>query len=272
MNSGPTPDFSIILITEGHNLNMAPARPNKVKSEHHSWRLQLKKIKFPRMVEILPEVEGNRFAIRHFEISNNNLRFALLRDAIYGKCENTGLETGKYVKLIDKETGQTLMVDTWNEFVTNVDFINRAHGDVLIGGLGIGLVILPIQDKKEVKSITVVEKHREVIDLVLPQLPVNSKVKVIHADVFEWVAEQRYNVIYFDIWDNVRGEYYKETKTLYKKYRKFLKHDDPRSWIGFWRQEDFKRALKKVRMKKNPGIILLDSPISLKHYFIKSSY
>jgi len=220
------------------------------------------------MVEILPEVEGKRFAIRYSEITNNYLRFALLRDALHGRHENTGLKTGKYVILIDKEAGQGVMSDTWNELVTNADFVNHAHGDVLIGGLGIGLVVLAIQDKKEVKSITVVEKHREVIDLLLPRLPVNSKVKIISADVFEWIPKQRYNVIYLDIWNYVRGKYYKEIKVLYKKYRKFLKHDDPRRWIGFWREEDFKEALKKVRMKKSRGI-LLDSPISLRHYLTK---
>ena len=68
---------------------------------------------------------------------------------------------------------------------TNMDFCCNAYGDVLIGGLGIGMIILAIQDKSKVKSITVIEKNQEVIDIIAPQLKFNDKVKIICADVFE---------------------------------------------------------------------------------------
>ena len=42
-----------------------------------------------------------------------------------------------------------------------MDFCCYAHGDMLIGGLGIGMIILAIQDNPEVKSITVIEKIRK---------------------------------------------------------------------------------------------------------------
>ena len=67
-----------------------------------------------------------------------------------------------------------------------MNFCTHAHGDVLIGGLGIGLIILAIQDNPEVHSITVIEKNQEVIDMVATQLPLNEKVKIIQADVFLW--------------------------------------------------------------------------------------
>mgnify|MGYP000786328328 FL=1 len=42
------------------------------------------------------------------------------------------------------------MSDTPMEKETNRDFVHNAHGNVLIGGLGIGLIILAIQNKEDV--------------------------------------------------------------------------------------------------------------------------
>ena len=41
------------------------------------------------------------------------------------------------------------MSNTYMERWTNMNFCDYAHGDVLIGGLGIGLIILAIQDNPE---------------------------------------------------------------------------------------------------------------------------
>ena len=63
-----------------------------------------------------------------------------------------------------------IMSDTDMEKTTNREVMARAHGKVLIGGLGIGLIIAPMLDFKEVERIMVIEKNQEVIDMVLPHL------------------------------------------------------------------------------------------------------
>lgn len=78
------------------------------------------------------------------------------------------------------------MSDTNMEKRTNSDFCINAYGDIIIGGLGIGMIIMAIQDKPEVNTITVIEKNQEVIDLVASQLNFNDKVNIVCADVFEW--------------------------------------------------------------------------------------
>ena len=52
------------------------------------------------------------------------------------------------------------------------------------------MILMAIHDNEAVKSITVLEKHQEVIDMIAPQLPLNDKVKIICADVFEWKPEK----------------------------------------------------------------------------------
>jgi hypothetical protein len=71
-----------------------------------------------------------------------------------------------YVRLVKKGEG-VMMSDTPMERNTNYHILDKANGDVLIFGLGIGLIILPLLRKENVKSITVVELYQDLIDVHL---------------------------------------------------------------------------------------------------------
>jgi spermidine synthase len=107
------------------------------------------------------------------------------------------LKSGTYVRLCDKRRGanKVVMPDTFMERKSNREFYQHAKGDVLIGGLGLGMVLLAVQDKPEVHLATVVEIEQEIIDLVLPQLPLNSKVNVVQGDIFRFVANHLFDTI-----------------------------------------------------------------------------
>jgi 16S rRNA A1518/A1519 N6-dimethyltransferase RsmA/KsgA/DIM1 with predicted DNA glycosylase/AP lyase activity len=78
------------------------------------------------------------------------------------------------------------MSNTPMEHRTNREVIRKANGHVFIAGLGIGMILLPIQEKENVSSIIVLEKFQAVIDIVAPQLPLNDKVTIIKGDVFDY--------------------------------------------------------------------------------------
>ena len=108
---------------------------------------------YEKMSEILQEKIVGDFAIHHFEIDEHDF---------YARLH--GIESGKYVKLTQNE--EVVMSDTKMEKETNAAFVRSAHGDVLIGSLGIGLIVLAIQDKEAVNTITILEKNEEVIELL----------------------------------------------------------------------------------------------------------
>lgn len=148
-----------------------------------------------------------------------------------------GVAEGDYVSL--KVNGGLMMSNTPMEKRTNSEFVHNATGDVLIGGLGIGLIIMPLLEKDEVKSITVLEKYQDVIDCVLPQLKPHdkqNKLKVICADCFEWETKDTYDTIYLDIWSYINEDVYnEEMKPLKRKFRKFLSADGKENKrIGVW--------------------------------------
>lgn len=188
------------------------------------------------MSELLEDRQIGDWKLEKFSIDRNNFSAMI-----------SGISPGTYVRLL--HNGECVMSDTSMEKRTNMDFCMNAHGDVLIGGLGIGMIILAIQDKPEVKSITVIEKNQEVIDMVASQLNFNEKVKIICADVFEWKPEKgvKYDVSYMDIWNWINSDVYNdEMKPLKRKYARYLrsKEENPKRYNKCWAEYQAKNSLR----------------------------
>ena len=135
----------------------------------------------------------------------------------------SGIPSGDYVRLY---VGREMMMsNTPMEYDTQREFLYKAHGDVVIAGLGLGSVVFGIQDKENVTSITVIEKSQDVIDLITSQVTFNDKVKIICADAFEWKPEKgtRFDCAFLDIWPYINSDVYEEMVTIKKWYSKFLK-------------------------------------------------
>lgn len=198
---------------------------------------------FYDMVDFLEEKDGDRFKIEIMQISEKDAEISRLRSMISGNREYLNLRSGSYIRLIDKTTNEIVMSDTQMERDTNRIFCKRANGDVLIAGLGIGMILMAIQDKEEVKSITIIEKHDEIINLVGEQLPLNEKVTLINEDIFNWIPpkNKKYDTVYFDIWNNICGDDWEEHKKLRRKYARRVNRNNAQHWINSWRREDYKR-------------------------------
>ena len=189
------------------------------------------------MLSLLEERDGgNGWKIQKFRIKSNDFR--AMRD---------GIMPGTYIRLT--HNGECVMSDTNIEKNTNREFCSKAYGDIIIGGLGIGMIIMAIQDKPEVKSITVIEKNQEVIDMVASQLDFNEKVNIICADVFEWKPERgvKYDMAYMDIWNWINeGVYKKEMQPLKRKYARFLRSKDinPNRFNKCWAEYQAKNGIR----------------------------
>jgi predicted membrane-bound spermidine synthase len=129
------------------------------------------------------------------------------------------------------------------EHRTNFNFVYEAEGDVLVAGLGIGYVLLPVLRAREVESVTVVELHQDVIDLVEPHLRVAvgaaaSKLTVVQADIFDFepAKGQKWDVIYFDIWPDRCTD---NLEQMAKLHRRFARRK--RRWMNSWCRDELKR-------------------------------
>lgn len=193
---------------------------------------------YKNMSELLEERELNGWKLEKFEIKQDNIR-----------ARFDGITPGKYIELL--HNGECVMSDTNMEKRTNSDFCINAHGDIIIDGLGIGMIIMAIQDKPEVNTITVIEKNQEVIDIVASQLNLNDKVNIICADVFEWKPERgvKYDMAYMDIWNWINEDVYKkEMQPLKRKYARFLrsKKENPRRFNKCWAEYQAKTGRRLI--------------------------
>ena len=137
-------------------------------------------------------------------------RFALEQTTIREGTVVDGYErfTGRMVRMrynFDRpvirltEDGNTWMSDNPFEVESIMGAAETARGDVLTGGLGIGL--LPTLIKDRVTSIDIVELNQEVIDLVFHQVA-TEKMKIIRDDIFHYLksTDKRYDFICIDVW------------------------------------------------------------------------
>ncbi len=101
------------------------------------------------------------------------------------------------------------MLDVPGESNTMDPFAKKAKGDVLVFGLGIGYFVYMAMENPNVKSITVIEKDKKIIDLFMthlyPQFPKDIELHVICEDAFNYFNHQqlkKYDYVFVDIYQS----------------------------------------------------------------------
>jgi hypothetical protein len=195
----------------------------------------------------LPNQRIGNFEIIEFEVEKNNL-VAMIQAS---KGRPIGYGKFKALRRHDEYNGinsiVTVMSNTESEIRDHRRFVNQAHGDILINGLGLGCVIEDLLKKEYIKSITVIEKFKEVIDMVSPYIK-DERVKIINADAFEYKPEKgkRFDFVWHDIWDTICGSNLMEMEKLHRKYGKKTGYQE--SWA---RHLCLKQIMKDKRIKKD---------------------
>lgn len=135
---------------------------------------------------------------------------------------------GTYKRL--KRNNKTIMSNTPDEIDDFMRFLYHANGRILINGLGLGVTVQALLNKKEVTEIIIIEKSKDVIKLVASTYLKDKRVTIINADAFDYKAEKgiRFNAVWHDIWDNICADNLLEMKKLTRKYGKIA--DYQKSW------------------------------------------
>lgn len=167
-------------------------------------------------------------------------------DRVRGAMNGQPLNRDKYVRLI--VNNETVMTDSEFERMTNGEFLREMRGDCLIAGLGLGFILAPAL--RECKSVTVIEKNQDVIDLVAPKFK-SKKLTVIHGDIKDFREtlvvnngpnkafwkDRKFDTIYLDIWGDFSSDTSREAGVLKRGLKKWLR---PGGWIGDWSTQAMK--------------------------------
>ncbi len=154
----------------------------------------------------VPEGTRGPWRVERFTVTQKDVAIYNLRLAFSPGMGGRQVPPGTYTRLM---RGTTLvMSDTPAERRDHSYAIRMAKGDVLVNGLGLGLVATAMLAKPEVTSVTVVEKSADVIALVAPHL--DPRLAIIEADALAWTPPKKanYGAAWHDIWDDICGMVY----------------------------------------------------------------
>ena len=107
----------------------------------------------------------------------------------------------EYTMLFINDAKYPIMSDSYEEAQKHQEFFEKAKGDILIAGLGLGMCHKPLMEKNEVKSVTIIEINKDVIDLVWNHCDKDERFILIHQDILTWEPpkNKKYDVGWFDI-------------------------------------------------------------------------
>ena len=145
------------------------------------------------------------------------------------------------------ENGKLVMTSTEFELLTNKPFLNNAFGDVLIFGLGLGLIVYPLLNDNIINSIKIVELSPNIISYIgnkIKENDINNKVTIFSGDAYNYFnymnENEKYDTIYFDFWLELNENNINEITTIKDLYSPFLKNE--KSFIMSW-CDDIKELL-----------------------------
>lgn len=208
-------------------------------------RAKLKSDKFTPMHLVIPTGRSGDYRISRKVITNTDIR----RANILSMVSDFYPPKKGIITILSRKSRKSwvnedcIMSDAEYEKVTNNYIMQIAGGTILIAGLGLGMVILPLLKRSRVRKIIVVEKEQDVINLVykhIKKFDTSNKLELIHDDIenVEFDKKIKFDVIYFDIWDNVCGDNYAQMKLLRKKFKKNRARP---STVESWEEDRTKR-------------------------------
>tara|TARA_R100001594_G_scaffold129908_1_gene168754 strand:- start:132 stop:689 length:558 start_codon:yes stop_codon:yes gene_type:complete len=95
-----------------------------------------------------------------------------------------------------------IMQDSEAEYNEHQWLWDNATGDVLIGGLGLGMCHQPLIDNPDVTSVTIIEVAQDVVDLVWSDCAKDDTFSVVVADFETWSPPEgsSFDTVWGDTW------------------------------------------------------------------------
>lgn len=176
--------------------------------------------------------ECGQVKIETFDVSASDARMA----NVQARTRLDFIKPGTYKRLMINN--DVVMSNTQMEIFTNRQFIKNATGNILINGLGLGMVLEQLLKKQAeencIEHITVIERDPRVIKLVGGHYANNSLITIIEADALEYMPPKgvRYNAVWHDIWTFITEDNLKDMKKLHRRYGRRC------DWQGSWARSE----------------------------------
>lgn len=134
------------------------------------------------------EVEGEKARVKKYVYTRGYYRMSWVGGYIFFKLTRPAEITVLEIYNRQTEKWEEVMVDDPMHTLGMYHLARHAYGDVIVAGLGLGIIIHYLAHNPRVKSITVMEKNPAVIKLIKPYIN-KYKVNIIQKDYFKHLAE-----------------------------------------------------------------------------------
>ena len=193
------------------------------------------------LVNIYPnKIEFGNYAI--YQLSSTNY----VDSRVLNFYNYSGSLERESVVCLSNKSNECIMSSNLFERLTNQNFIDTVKGDVIIFGLGLGLIIFPLLEDEEVTSITVIDNSIDIINNIGPIIKnydVNDKLTIIQGDAFTYyqqLNDVKFDIMYFDYWNIVDSTIYNDMETLKELYKNNIKDTGQ---IMYWCEDLFTNGI-----------------------------
>lgn len=157
----------------------------------------------------------------------------------------------KKIKILQQKNNSFLFInndlwmwDTPRERELQNDLNKQAFRDVLVAGYGFGIVTNLLLKNPKVKSVTTVEKYKEILNAVkkIGQI----KGEIIINDFYKLPTNKKFDCIIGDIWQDIDAKFLKDYVKFKQKALKLLKRNGK---ILAWGKDYYEYLLQKQKTK-----------------------
>ncbi|MEM2121635.1 MAG: YkgJ family cysteine cluster protein [Candidatus Woesearchaeota archaeon] len=166
-----------------------------------------------------------------------NLKFKIIRE----------LNLKPNIKIIKYKNNKFLFIndylwmwDTPQEREIQKFLADKAFGDVLVVGYGFGILTKFVSLNPRVKSVTTVEKFKEIIEKIKSFDKIYGN--IIISDFYDLPENKKYDCVIGDIWPDIDAKFLEDYVKFKKKAKKILKK---KGRILAWGKDYFEYLLNK---------------------------
>lgn len=168
-----------------------------------------------------------------------------LKEKDYAEIIKVGYFKEKVNYLALLENNKVWMSITPHEIYTMEKYINKAKGNVITFGLGLGYYAFMVSEKSDVNKVTIVEKDKKVIDLfkekILPFFPHKEKIEIIKGNAFSYLDKAKeFDTLFVDIYQTSE-----DALPLYLKFKKLEAKLNSPYEIDYWIEDSILTLLRR---------------------------
>ncbi len=120
---------------------------------------------------------------------------------------NIVYKDGTYFLYNNNNKWMTLTESDYHQVAELYSLYDQAYGDVLVSGLGFGILPLWICDKEEVTSVTVIEISQDIIDLFLLSNSLPNKMNIVNENILNFTTDKKYDCLLLDHYEQEEFSY-----------------------------------------------------------------